>query len=359
MSLRVDPDRADVGEVGTPEHTILAELVELWKACENAGLHIVGAADSQNLMREMYVSMAACALATSQAKIMSYATNPVTRHPTVTAGAFVALDELAPGRMMMGIATGDSAMWSMGQKPAKLAVLRDYLVAVKALCAGEKITWDDRTFKPNWAYFEPFDLPTYVMCSGPRILRMAAEVADGAVVHMGFAPDDIAYVRDIIAAGRRAVGKDPDTFDVWWNTQIVFDESYEAAAARSVGWLPSWLTMGSLEGKGIPGEFKEKLRQLNADTHSLNAVYRSGNRDETVAQRARELGLYDWLISRSPRLFGTVDDVADRLNELGQTLDLRQWIFFAWGRSERTGGDDAERYQMIDAVGREILPRLV
>ena len=340
-------------------HGSVKRAVGMWKACEDAGLHLVGAADSQNLMREIYVSLAACALNTSSVKIMSYATNPVTRHPTVTAGAFVALDELAPGRMMMGIATGDSAMWSMGRKPARLAALRDYIVAVKALCAGEKITWDGHAFKPHWAYFEPFDLPVYVMCSGPRVLRLAAEVSDGAVVHMGFAPEDIDRARGIIEEGRRAVGKDPDTFDVWWNAHIVFDETYEAAASRSVGWVPSWLTMGSLEGKGIPDEYKEKLKRLNADTHTLSAVYRSGNRDEIVTERAKELGLYDWLLSRSPRLFGTVDNVVDRLNELGHSLGMKQWIFFAWGRGERTGGDDGERYEMIDSVGRKILPRLV
>ena len=104
---------------------------------------------------------------------------------------------------------------------------------------------------------------------------------------------------------------------------------------------------------------KEKLKQLNADTHSLSAVYRSGKRDETVAARAKELGIHDWLLSRSPRLFGTVDDVVGRLNELGSTLDMKQWIFFAWGRGERTGGDDEERYEMIDTVGRDILPRLM
>ena len=77
-----------------------------------------------------------------------------------------------------------------------------------------------------------------------------------------------------------------------------------------------------------------------------------------MAERAKELGIYDWLLSRSPRLFGTTDDVVERLNELGRTLDMKQWIFFAWARGERTGGDDTERYEMINTVGREILPRL-
>ena len=134
-----------------PPHDSVRQGVELWQACEDAGLDVIGPADSQNLMREMYVCLTAIAMSTSRARIMSYATNPVTRHLTVTAGAFVALDELAPGRMMMGIATGDSALWSMGRNPAKLQHLRDYICAVKDLCAGDEISWDGTTFKPRWA----------------------------------------------------------------------------------------------------------------------------------------------------------------------------------------------------------------
>ncbi|MBM3505731.1 MAG: LLM class flavin-dependent oxidoreductase [Alphaproteobacteria bacterium] len=339
-------------------HGSVKRALQLWRRCDEIGLDVVGAADSQNLMREIYVCLTAVALSTKRARIMSYATNPVTRHPSVTAGAFVAMNELAPGRLMMGIGTGDSALWSMGRKPAKLALLRSYIETVKALCAGDYVTWDGNRFKPAWAHFEPFDLPVYVMCSGPKILRMAAEVADGAVIHMGFAPEDIAHARSIVEEGRRAAGKDPKTFDIWWNAHIVFDESYAAAARRSIGWLPSWLTMGSMDGKGIPDQYKEKLKQLNADTHSLASVYRSKNREEIVVERAKELGLYDWLLSRSPRLFGTTADVAERMNDLKRTLDLKQWIFFAWGKGERTGGEDAERLEMIDRVGLELRPLL-
>ena len=340
-------------------HGSVRRAVEMWKACEDAGMYLVGAADSQNLMREVYVSLAACALSVERARIMTYATNPVTRHPSVAASAFVALNELAPGRMVMGIGTGDSALWSMGRTPATVEQTRNYILAVKGLTKGEEVFWDGHLVETAWSYYEPFDLPVYVMCSGPKILRMAAEVADGAVIHMGFAPEDIAYARDIVAQGRRAAGKDPDTFDIWWNAHIVFDESAEAAAARSLGWSPSWLTMGTLDGKGIPDEYKAKLQELNADTHSLRAVYRSGKREDTLVERAKELGVYDWLISRSPRLFGTTDEVVERLNELGRTLDMTQWIFFAWLRGERTGGGDEERFELIRRIGQDILPRLV
>lgn len=342
-----------------PPHDTVAQVSKIWKACEDAGMDVVGPADSQNLMREMYVCMTVAAMTTSKIKLMSYATNPVTRHPTVTAGGFVALNELAPGRLMMGVATGDSALWSMGRKPAKIQDLRDYLVAVKALCQGEEITWDGNTFRPRWAYFEPFDLPTYVMCSGPKILRMAAEAADGAVVHMGFSDDDLVNVRKIIEDGRRAVGKDPDTFDVWWNAPVVFDENYEAAAARNFGWMPQWLTMGTMQGKGIPDDLKEKVRLLNTDNHSLDSAYRVEDREKMMVERSKELGIYDWMMSRSARLMGSVDDIAGRFNELARGHGMTQWITFLYGQgNDIVIKDDDEAIALINKFGHEVKPKL-
>ena len=342
-----------------PPHDTIAQIPTIWKACEDAGMDVVGPADSQNLMREMVVSLTVAAMTTAKIKLMTYATNPVTRHPTVAAGAFVAVNELAPERLMMGIATGDSALWSMGRKPARLAELRDYLVAVKALCAGEKITWDGHVFRPRWAQFEPFDLPTYVMCSGPKILRMAAEAADGAVVHMGFAEEDIDSVNGIVAAGRRAVGKDPDGFDLWWNAPVVFDESYEAAAARNFGWMPQWLTMGSMDGKGIPDDIKDKVRALNADTHNLDTAYLMQDREKKLVERSKQLGIYDWVMSRSARLMGTDDQIADRFNELARTRGMTQWIAFLYGSgNEIVSKDDDETIALIRRFGQNIRARL-
>ena len=342
-----------------PPHDTIAQITTIWKACEDAGLDVVGPADSQNLMREMVVSLTVAAMTTSKIKLMTYATNPVTRHPAVAAGAFVALEELAPGRLMMGIATGDSALWSMGRKPARIAALRDYLTAVKALCAGEEIVWDGNPFRPRWARFEPFDLPTYVMCSGPKVLRMAAEAADGAVVHMGFAEQDLDQVHEIVAAGRRAAGRDPDGFDLWWNAPVVFDESYEAAAARNFGWMPQWLTMGSMEGKGIPATIRDKVRELNADTHDLDTAYLMQDREKRLVERSKQLGIYDWLMSRSARLMGTDGEIAERFNELARTRGMTQWIAFLYGRgNEIVNKDDAETIALIRRFGRDLRARL-
>ncbi len=334
----------------------LPDAVKLWQASEDVGLDMLGVADSPNLLRELYVSTTMCAINTMKADIITYVTNPVTRHPSVTASAFMSLNELAPGRIGMGIGTGDSALWSIGQPGARVATMRAYIVTVKALLRGDRATWQGDTFQAAWSGIEPFDLPVYVACAGPKILRMAAEVADGAIVTMGFAPEDVAYVRDIVDRGLEASGRSADDFQIWWNAHMAFDESVEAAAERSMGWSPYWLTMGSLEGKGIPEEFKDKLKALNIDAHDLDAVYRSKDRQKTVVERAKKLGVYDWMLSRSPRLFGTPQDIAARFNELGREHDMKHWILFMISRASWDASPHEERLDQIHKLGREVIP---
>ena len=103
------------------------------RAVDESGLHSIGIADSPMHLRDMHLACAACALNTSKTKIITGVTNPVTRHPSVMASAFLQLEELAPERIICGIATGDSALWGVGLKPAKLAELREYTAVHRRL----------------------------------------------------------------------------------------------------------------------------------------------------------------------------------------------------------------------------------
>ena len=203
------------------------------RAADESGLHSIGIADSPMVVRDMHLACAACALNTSKTKIITGVTNPVTRHPSVMASAFLQLEELAPERIICGIATGDSALWGVGLKPAKLAELREYIVAVKALLRGERADWKGSSFSAIWSQFEPFDLPVYVACAGPKSIHMAAQVADGLILSVGIAPEDLDWARQRIEASCAEIGRDPSELDVWQYTEITFAESAAAAAATS------------------------------------------------------------------------------------------------------------------------------
>jgi 5,10-methylenetetrahydromethanopterin reductase len=299
-------------------------------AVEQNGLYGVGIADSPMVERDMHLACAAAALSTNNTKIVTGVTNPVTRHPSVMASAFAQLEELAPDRVVCGIATGDSALWGVGLKPAKLADLREYILTLKALLRGEEAHWQGNSFRANWSQFEPFDLPVYVACAGPKSMRMAAQVADGLIVCVGVAPGDLAWINETIAASCAEIGRNPDELDIWHYTEITFAENAAVAAQNSLGWFSHWLTLGGTSGKRIPEEYKPLLAQLNVDTENIDAAYSTEGRGAIMVKRAKELGIYDWLATRSPRLWGTPREVRERLDALS-ALGATKWMLFPDG----------------------------
>ena len=111
-----------------------------------------------------------------------------------------------------------------------------------------------------------------------------------------------------------------------------------------------WLTMGSLEGKQIPDHLKDALVQFNADSHDLGSEYQDEGRERALISRARELGLHEWLLARSPGLWGRPEDVAARLREL-EALGMDRWMFYV-GRSE------SDRMNQLRLICDGVMPRL-
>ena len=83
------------------------------RLAEDVGFSLVGVADSQSVFRELYATMALCAQATRRVRIGPAVTNPVTRHPAVAASGIATIDEIAPGRAVFGIGSGDSAILNL------------------------------------------------------------------------------------------------------------------------------------------------------------------------------------------------------------------------------------------------------
>ena len=77
--------------------------------------------DSQLRRRDTYVLLAAAAQASSEITIGPLLTNPVTRHPSVTASSIATIDELAPGRTLLGWGIGDTAVRLAGLRPMAFA----------------------------------------------------------------------------------------------------------------------------------------------------------------------------------------------------------------------------------------------
>ena len=113
---------------------------------EQQGFDGVSFVDSQNLSGDVYVAMTTAAQATEGLQVSSGVTNPVTRHPAVTASAVASVNRLAPGRVQLGIGRGDSALAHLGRAPARVADFERYLAAVQTYLRGEEIPFEELNF---------------------------------------------------------------------------------------------------------------------------------------------------------------------------------------------------------------------
>ena len=103
---------------------------------EQAGWDGLYFADTQCLSGDIYSAMCLAAKATTHLKIGTAVTNPVTRHPAVTASAIATVQVESAGRAVLGIGRGDSSLGYLGQKPASATTLRPVRSWPRTLCAN-------------------------------------------------------------------------------------------------------------------------------------------------------------------------------------------------------------------------------
>jgi 5,10-methylenetetrahydromethanopterin reductase len=186
---------------------------------ERAGFDIAWVPDSQFLWRDVWACMALAAERTSRIVLGTCVTNFETRHPSVTAMAAVTLEELAPGRTILGIGSGDSAVKTLGRRPTRLAQLREGIECVRAWTAGETVAFGDRELRLH----APRPMPIYLAGNGPKVVALAGEVADGVITTAGLGPDSVGQVR-------RRVGRRADEVEICFGVLChITDDEREAA----------------------------------------------------------------------------------------------------------------------------------
>jgi 5,10-methylenetetrahydromethanopterin reductase len=224
--------------------TVVAEARE----AERLGYAAVWLGDAQLLWRELYVLLGAVAASTTRVALGSSVTNAVTRHASVTAGAAVTLQELTGGRFRLGIGAGNTSTGMLGQPSSTRAALREYVATVRALCAGETVA--SPTGDLRLVFGGPGQrAPVLIGGSGPRLLRLAGEIGDGAIV--GGGPCSLERLRAKLAAvqaGRVAAGRATAPFRVCLSAAAAVHPDRDAAiaavrpavAATLVGTDPHW-----------------------------------------------------------------------------------------------------------------------
>ena len=161
-------------------------------------------ADTQCLHGDPFVQMTAAVIATNRIKVTTAASNPLTRHASVIAAAIASVAAIAPGRAMLGIGRGDSALAYIGAAPASVDVFARYVEAVRRYLRGQTVPFDslrDWQFERDISTIQlgsaPVDsqlrwldpavppVPVQVFATGPRVIKVGGQLADRVTFGLG------------------------------------------------------------------------------------------------------------------------------------------------------------------------------
>ncbi|MBA3246010.1 MAG: LLM class flavin-dependent oxidoreductase [Actinobacteria bacterium] len=182
----------------------IAEIAELAALAEELGFAGIWIADSQSLFRDAFDALTLCAARTSSLTLATGVTNPRTRHLAALAGSFATIDELSEGRMVLGIGVGESAVRTLGLRPARLAELERATHVLRALLGGEEVEHDGAAIRLTWT---KRSIPIVFASSGPRSLELAGRIADGVLFQVGADPALVRYALSHIAVGEAEAGR--------------------------------------------------------------------------------------------------------------------------------------------------------
>jgi 5,10-methylenetetrahydromethanopterin reductase len=245
-------------------------LLELVRAIEAAGFDGAGILDSQLLCRDTFVTLGLAATATSRLELFPAVTNPFTRHTSVLAGAIQTVEELAPGRVKLIVGTGHTSASTIGRKPATLDEIRACVAMVKALLAGDRVAFG--AARGGLAYASGRPIPVLVAASGPRAIELAAEIADGVLLLVGFNRGIVAKALGHLERGARRAGRQLEDLEIIWavrtGTASTRAEALRLARPIAVdwgvlGWGGRWIAAAGLR---IPKlEIPEAVRNIYPD----------------------------------------------------------------------------------------------
>jgi 5,10-methylenetetrahydromethanopterin reductase len=195
--------------------------MDIVRYAEAAGFEAVWQADSR-LVRDALVPMSAFAAVTDRIRIGSGVVDCWTRNPARLAASFSTLDDLAPGRVILGIgAWWDPLAAKVGiSRDRPLTVMREIVTAVRALLANETVTFDGTYVhldgvELDYVYQErrPKDVPIYIGATGMQMMELTGEIADGCVLNYLVSPSYNRRALEHLAIGAAKAGRSVDDID--------------------------------------------------------------------------------------------------------------------------------------------------
>jgi coenzyme F420-dependent glucose-6-phosphate dehydrogenase len=313
------------------------ELVELAVRAEERGLDTVVVSDHYQPWRHegghapfSLAWMSAVGERTSRVLLGTSVLTPTFRyHPAVIAQAFATMGCLFPGRVMLGVGTGEAmnevavtgVEWPAFKE--RYGRLREAVRLMRELWREERVTFEGDFYRTVEAtvYDRPeAPIPVYIAAGGPQVAKYAGRAGDGFICTSGKGMD--LYEEKLlpaVAAGREAGDKDPATIDRMIEIKLSYDPDPDRALENTRFWAPLALTGEQKAGLEDPIEM-----QRAGDALPI----------EQVARR--------WIVCSDPE---------DAVAKVRPYVDLgfTHLVFHA-------PGDDQQRF--LDLFAEQVVPRL-
>jgi 5,10-methylenetetrahydromethanopterin reductase len=211
------------------------------RRAEELGFEAVWQAESR-LVREATVPMAAFAATTERIRVGSGVVNCWTRNVALMASTFVTLDDLAPGRVMLGIgAWWDPLASKVGiRRERPLTAMREYIEVLRRLIAMENVTFHGEFVDVTDIQIDivhgdrsPRRIPIYLGATGMKMMELAGEICDGVVLNYLVSPGYNAEAMARLADGAASAGRTLDEVDRPQLVVCSLDADREAALDRA------------------------------------------------------------------------------------------------------------------------------
>jgi 5,10-methylenetetrahydromethanopterin reductase len=334
---------------------------------ESLGYDSVWVADSQMLFADCYAVLALAARETRRLRIGPGTAICGTRIPPVQAAAMATLNRLAPGRVFLGIGTGNTAMRSMGQRPMRIAAFSDYLRVLAALLRGEVVDYEcNGVTKPirmllceaGYGVLEP-KIPLHVSGFGPRAMALAGEHGDGLVFAIPPRGVPVAEALGHVRQGAARTGRDLSGFHTCTLTSLALLEPGEAVDSDRIKAAVGPNVMASVyyfydevHERGIdPPPFLHRIwKRYCALVEATPPAHRHFRTHEFHYTKLHpgEAALIDAQLIRDTCLVGTADELVERVRALEQ--EGLQELMFATG--------NAAKWRLAEDFARQVMARL-
>jgi 5,10-methylenetetrahydromethanopterin reductase len=280
--------------VTADRHRFYSRAMELWTMsipeigaaaalsvrAEQQGWDGITFTDSQNLVGDPFVAVALGASATERLRFATGVTNAFTRHPAALANIAATVQETSGGRFVLGIGRGDTALFHLGRKPMPVAEfaaavtdLQTYLANDTVDCDGRpsRLRFLDRCTQPK--------VPLDVAVSGPRMIELAAHVAERVTLAVGADPDRIAWALDLARKAAADAGRDPSEISFGAYVNVGCHPDLDAARGLIGGAVAAFAHFSSMPGSTGGGLSQadgavvaEVGRRYDSNEHLSNAA---------------------------------------------------------------------------------------